>query len=165
MYRILELNPQLKDFAWDIDYRMELYRNTKARILADGQTLNDFANAHHYYLVGERSEVRTVARYGTEICRGVGTVSRYGLDDEGNCTADRGSCRGFPLLPAQMAPGVGAGTFRYRGSRRCGTEHCPFADTDEDGGFQVCRSHREPAAASASGSTGGGRIRASSGSI
>ena len=27
MYRILELNPQLQNFAWDIDYRMELYRN------------------------------------------------------------------------------------------------------------------------------------------
>ena len=33
MYRILELNPQLQSFAWDIDYRMELYRNAKARIL------------------------------------------------------------------------------------------------------------------------------------
>ena len=49
MYRILELNPQLQPFAWDIDYRMELYRNAKARILAEGQTLNDFANAHDYY--------------------------------------------------------------------------------------------------------------------
>ena len=49
MYRILELNPQLQPFAWDIDYRMELYRNTKARILGEGQTLNDFANAHNYY--------------------------------------------------------------------------------------------------------------------
>ena len=49
MYRILELNPQLQPFAWDIDYRMELYRNAKARILGEGQTLNDFANAHDYY--------------------------------------------------------------------------------------------------------------------
>ena len=49
MYRILELNPQLQNFAWDIDYRMELYRNAKARILGEGQTLNDFANAHDYY--------------------------------------------------------------------------------------------------------------------
>ena len=49
MYRILEVNPQLQPFAWDIDYRMELYRNAKARILAEGQTLNDFANAHEYY--------------------------------------------------------------------------------------------------------------------
>ena len=49
MYRILELNPQLQNFAWDIDYLMELYRNAKARILGEGQTLNDFANAHNYY--------------------------------------------------------------------------------------------------------------------
>ena len=49
MYRILELNPQLQNFAWDIDYRMELYRNAKARLLNEGQTLNDFANAHNYY--------------------------------------------------------------------------------------------------------------------
>ena len=49
MYRILELNPQLKDFAWDIDYRMQLYRDTKARLLPDGAALKDFANAHEYY--------------------------------------------------------------------------------------------------------------------
>ena len=45
MYRILELNPQLKDFAWDINYRMQLYRDTKARLLPDGAALKDFANA------------------------------------------------------------------------------------------------------------------------
>ena len=49
MYRILELNPQLQNFAGDIDLRMRLYRDTKARILGQGQTLNDFANAHNYY--------------------------------------------------------------------------------------------------------------------
>ena len=49
MYRILELNPQLQNFAWDIDLRMQLYRDTKARLLGEGQTLNDFANAHNYY--------------------------------------------------------------------------------------------------------------------
>ena len=49
MYRLLELNPQLQNFSWDIDLRMQLYRDTKARILSEGQTLNDFANAHHYY--------------------------------------------------------------------------------------------------------------------
>ena len=42
MYRILELNPQLQNFAGDIDLRMRLYRDTKARILGQGQTLNDF---------------------------------------------------------------------------------------------------------------------------
>ena len=49
MYRILELNPQLQNFAGDIDLRMRLNRDTKARILGQGQTLNDFANAHNYY--------------------------------------------------------------------------------------------------------------------
>ena len=49
MYRILELNPQLQSFAGDIDLRMFLYRATKGRILGEGQTLNDFANAHNYY--------------------------------------------------------------------------------------------------------------------
>ena len=49
MYRILELNPQLAPFTGDIDLRMFLYRATKSRILADGQTLNQFANAHDYF--------------------------------------------------------------------------------------------------------------------
>ena len=49
MYRIFEYNPQLQEFADDIELRMSLYRNTKARILSDGQTLNDFANGHHFY--------------------------------------------------------------------------------------------------------------------
>ena len=49
MYRLLELNPQLQPFAGDIDLRMFLYRATKGRILGEGQTLNDFANAHNYY--------------------------------------------------------------------------------------------------------------------
>ena len=49
MYRILDLNPQLQSFAGDIDLRMFLYRATKGRILGEGQTLNDFANAHNYY--------------------------------------------------------------------------------------------------------------------
>ena len=49
MYRLLELNPQLQPFAGDIDLRMRLYRETKARILGEDQTLLDFANAHEYY--------------------------------------------------------------------------------------------------------------------
>ena len=49
MYRLIELNPQLHDFAGDIDLRMFLYRATKNRILKPGQTLNEFANAHNYY--------------------------------------------------------------------------------------------------------------------
>ena len=49
MYKLLELNPQLQPFAGDIDLRMFLYRATKDRLLSDGQTLNDFANAHNFY--------------------------------------------------------------------------------------------------------------------
>ena len=49
MYKILELNPQLAPFAGDIDLRMFLYRATKGRLLSEGQTLNDFANAYNYY--------------------------------------------------------------------------------------------------------------------
>ena len=49
MYRILKLNPQLEPFAGDIDLRMYLYRSAKKRILAPGQSLNDFANAHQYF--------------------------------------------------------------------------------------------------------------------
>ena len=32
MYRIMELNPQLREFAGDIDLRMFLYRATRRRI-------------------------------------------------------------------------------------------------------------------------------------
>ncbi len=49
MYRILELNPQLKNFEHDIQLRMDLYHNTKKRLLGEGKTLKDFANAHHYF--------------------------------------------------------------------------------------------------------------------
>ena len=49
MYRILELNPQLEPFKGDIDLRMDLYRSTKERLLSEGQTLCDFANAHQFY--------------------------------------------------------------------------------------------------------------------
>lgn len=49
MYRILELNPQLLPFSGDIDLRMSLYHSTKERLLTQGSTLNDFANAYHYF--------------------------------------------------------------------------------------------------------------------
>ncbi len=49
MYKIFEFNPQLLPYEKDIDRRMELYLSTKKRILAKGQTLNDFANAHNFY--------------------------------------------------------------------------------------------------------------------
>ena len=49
MYRVLELNPQLQRFAGDIDLRMNLYHNTKNRLLSQGGTLRDFAQGHHYF--------------------------------------------------------------------------------------------------------------------
>jgi len=49
MYRIFELNPQLQPYQADIDLRMKLYHDTRARLLGDGKTLYDFANAHQYY--------------------------------------------------------------------------------------------------------------------
>ena len=49
MYRILELNPQLQDFSGDIDLRMSAYHDTKKRLLPNGGTLKDFANAHEYF--------------------------------------------------------------------------------------------------------------------
>ncbi len=49
MYRVLELNPQLQPFAGDIDHRMYLYNSTKERLMPEGGTLNEFANAHEYF--------------------------------------------------------------------------------------------------------------------
>ena len=49
MYKILELNPQLQSCAWDIDLRMAMYEGAKDRLLPNGGSLKDFANAHHYY--------------------------------------------------------------------------------------------------------------------
>ena len=49
MYRILELNPQLQGFSGDIDLRMQLYRDTKRRLVGEEGRLIDFANAHEYY--------------------------------------------------------------------------------------------------------------------
>ena len=49
MYRVLELNPQLLPFSGDIDLRMQNYHSTKERLMPQGGTLNDFANAHDYF--------------------------------------------------------------------------------------------------------------------
>ncbi len=49
MYRVLELNPQLQPFAGDINLRMYNYNSTKERLMPQGGTLNDFANAHDYF--------------------------------------------------------------------------------------------------------------------
>ena len=49
MYKILELNPQLKPFEGDIQLRMDRYAETKKRLLPQGGTLDGFANAHLYF--------------------------------------------------------------------------------------------------------------------
>ena len=49
MYKIMEFNPQLQRFAGDIDLRMNRYKETKERLLPQGGTLNEFANAHEYF--------------------------------------------------------------------------------------------------------------------
>lgn len=49
MYRILELNPQLKGFESDIDLRMQRYEEAKERLLSKDTTWSEFANAHEYY--------------------------------------------------------------------------------------------------------------------
>lgn len=49
MYRILELNPQLQPFAGDIELRMSQYHTTKNRLLSDGVSLNEFADAYQYF--------------------------------------------------------------------------------------------------------------------
>lgn len=49
MYRIFEYNPQLTPFREDIELRMDNYTRTRERLLPEGGTLSDFANAHLYY--------------------------------------------------------------------------------------------------------------------
>ena len=49
MYKVLELNPQLKDFSYDIAFRMHRYKITKWRLLDNKISLSDFANAYEYF--------------------------------------------------------------------------------------------------------------------
>ena len=48
-WKILEIDPWLKDYENDINLRMNEFDKEKNRILNKGQTLKDFANAHQYY--------------------------------------------------------------------------------------------------------------------
>ncbi len=48
-YKILEYDYMLEPFEGDINLRMENYKRCKKRILAEGQSLVDFANAHEYF--------------------------------------------------------------------------------------------------------------------
>lgn len=49
MYRILEWNPQLKNFESDIQLRMKRYEDTKERLLGRSLTLDEFANGSAYF--------------------------------------------------------------------------------------------------------------------
>ncbi len=49
MYSIFEYNPQLKHYSSDIDLRMNLYKQTKDRLLQGKMTLKEFANGHNYF--------------------------------------------------------------------------------------------------------------------
>ena len=46
---ILNIDPSLRPFENDLQLRMKNFEETKKRILSDGQTLSDFANAHLYF--------------------------------------------------------------------------------------------------------------------
>ena len=49
MYKIFEFNPQLEPFRNDIELRMTKYNDAKSRLIKNGKTLEDFANAHNYF--------------------------------------------------------------------------------------------------------------------
>ena len=47
--KIIKMNPCLEPFAADLQLRMNNFKATKNALLAEGQTLADFANGHHYF--------------------------------------------------------------------------------------------------------------------
>lgn len=48
-WKILEIDPWIKDYKNDINLRMDEYKKQKDRLLKKGEKLKDFANAHNYY--------------------------------------------------------------------------------------------------------------------
>ena len=48
-YKILEIDPILKNFESDINLRMDLYKKKRKELVKRGQTISDFANAHQYF--------------------------------------------------------------------------------------------------------------------
>ena len=48
-YKILKNDPNLLPFEADIQLRMDNYKKKKAQLLAQGQTLSEFANGHNYF--------------------------------------------------------------------------------------------------------------------
>ena len=47
--KIIKMNPCLQPFASDLQMRMDNFKSAKTALLADGQTLSDFANGHRYF--------------------------------------------------------------------------------------------------------------------
>ena len=47
--KIIKMNPILQPFAANLKMRMDNYKAAKSALLADGQTLSDFANGHRYF--------------------------------------------------------------------------------------------------------------------
>ena len=47
--RIIELNPELKEFEGDLNYRVQHFKDRKKQLLAKGQTLTEFAGGAQYY--------------------------------------------------------------------------------------------------------------------
>lgn len=48
-YKILEIDPSLKNFENDINLRMDSYKKKRKELLQDAKTLKDFANAYEYF--------------------------------------------------------------------------------------------------------------------
>ena len=48
-WKILEIDPWIKDYKNDINLRMDEYKKQKDRLLKKGEKLKDFSNAHNYY--------------------------------------------------------------------------------------------------------------------
>ena len=48
-YRILEIDPYLKDFEKDINFRMENYKAKRKELLGKARKISSFANAHKYF--------------------------------------------------------------------------------------------------------------------
>ncbi len=49
MYKIIEIDPYLKDFERDIDLRMENYKRKRKELLGRKRSLSSFANAHNFF--------------------------------------------------------------------------------------------------------------------
>ena len=48
-YKIMERDPYLANYAGDIELRMNLYKDTKKKLVGKNGKLTDFANGHKYY--------------------------------------------------------------------------------------------------------------------